>query len=144
MRSLIRLVLVAVVAIIGYNYFYGTAAEKAQSKEIVDDVADSGKKIFKSIGNLLKSEKEKFNNGKYDEAMGDLKKVFGNLKKQANTQGAEIKEELADLDKRREHLEEEIKQNEGTKDEKKTKKLREEFSKLTDAAKILIEKMGNK
>ena len=142
MRSLIRLVLVAVVGIIGYNYFYGTAAEKAQSKEIVDDVADSSKKIFKSIGNLLKSEKEKFNNGKYDEAMGDLKKIFGNLKEKANTQGADIKQELADLDKRRENLEEEIKQSEGAKDEKKTKKLREEFSKLTDAAKILIEKMG--
>ena len=144
MRSLIHLIIVAVIAIIGYNYFYGTVEEKAQSKEIVDSVADSSKKIFKSVGGLLKSEKEKFDNGKYDEAMGDLKNVFANLKQKASTEGSAIKEELAELDLQREKLAEDIKENAPKQDDNKTKKLKEDFDKLTEAAKVLMEKLGEK
>ncbi len=142
MKSIIRLVLVAVIAIIGYNYFYGTTEEKAQSKEIVDEVADSSKKIIGSIGKLLKSEKEKFDDGKYDEAMGDLKGIFNNLKKEANSRGSEIQQEVEALELKRKDLEQEIEKSEDQPNNKKnTEKLKEDFEKLTEAAKILVEKM---
>ncbi len=144
MKSLIRLAIIIVLGIIGYNYFYGTVEEKAQSKEIVDEVGSAGKKIFKSVGNLLKSEKTKYENGKYDEAMGDLKQVFGKLKERANTEGSDIKQELKELDKRREKLEKDIQSDDVKTNEDKKKKLKDEFEKISEAAKILIEKMQNK
>ena len=62
MKSILKLALILVVGILIYNYFLGTDEEKQQSKEIFTEVRDLGKAAW----GLLKSEKEKFDEGKYD------------------------------------------------------------------------------
>ncbi|HNM26497.1 MAG TPA: hypothetical protein PKL15_13740, partial [Saprospiraceae bacterium] len=64
-RSLIKIGLVLIVAILVYNRFFGTSAEKEQSKKIFGEMRD----VVVSVGQLVKSEKTKFDAGKYDGAL---------------------------------------------------------------------------
>jgi Sec-independent protein translocase protein TatA len=64
-KSLLKLGLILVIAVIGYNYFFGTAEEKEQSREIIGKVRDVGRDAW----GLLKSEKAKLDEGKYDGAL---------------------------------------------------------------------------
>lgn len=102
MMRLLRLGIFIVVAILGYNYFLGDEVEKEQSREIVGKAADLGKDAW----NLLKGEKEKFQEGKYDGAVDQLKSLYGNLKEQATKiRDSGALDRLADLEKRRQELE---------------------------------------
>ena len=78
-RSLIKLGLILVVGILVYNYFFGTPAEKQQSKAIFEDV----RSLTKSAVGLLESEKEKFDEGKYDDAVDKVGGLLDNLKGKA-------------------------------------------------------------
>lgn len=78
-KILIRIVVALVVMIITYNYFLGDAQEKKNSRRIVGQVAELGK----SVVNLLKSETEKFDKGKYDNALGNLKSALSITKERA-------------------------------------------------------------
>jgi len=76
MRKIISLVVVVVALVIGYNLYFGTPEEKANAREIVDEV----KNIGKASWDLLKSEKEKMEAGKYDDAADKIKGIFERLK----------------------------------------------------------------
>jgi len=73
-KSILKIGLLLVVGILGYNYFFGTAEEKAQAKGIINKGADVGKDAF----GLLRGEVAKFKSGKYDDA---LDKIGGLLDK---------------------------------------------------------------
>lgn len=102
MRSLIKLALVIVVVLIGYNYFFGTSNEKMESQEIVEQIKGLGK----SIGELLKSEKDKFQEGKYDELFDNIGDMFDNLKEKIASTDTHSREELDRLEQEKTHLEE--------------------------------------
>jgi hypothetical protein len=77
-RSLLKLGLLLLVGILFYNYFFGTEVEKTQSKEIFGKVRDVGKDAW----GLLRSEKSKLDEGKYDGAVdkvGSTVESLGNL-----------------------------------------------------------------
>jgi len=61
-----------VVAILGYNYFFGTAQEKEQAQEIFSKGAD----VIGSGANLLKSEYKKYGDGKYDGALDNISTIL--------------------------------------------------------------------
>lgn len=108
-RSLLKLGLVLLVAVLGYNYFFGTAEEKEQSREIVNKVRDVGRDAW----GLLKSEKAKLNDGKYDGAVdkvgntvskvGDLLSGLSKTAKDLNDSGA--LERLSELQEKQAALE---------------------------------------
>ena len=79
LRSLIKLAIFLVAGILVYNYFFGTPEEKAQSKEVFSDIKD----LTKSAVGLLKSEKQKFDDGKYDDAVDKIGGLIDNLKGKA-------------------------------------------------------------
>ena len=79
LRSLIKLAIFLVAGILVYNYFFGTPEEKAQSKEVFSDIKD----LTKSAVGLLKSEKQKFDDGKYDDAVDKIGGLIENLKGKA-------------------------------------------------------------
>lgn len=101
MRTLIKLVLIVVVVLVGYNYFYGTSEEKSESQEIVDKVKDLGK----SIGSLLKNEKNKFDEGKFDNLFDNLGSVFKKLEDKIDGQDDASKGVLEDLKQKKNNLE---------------------------------------
>lgn len=105
MKSLLKLLAVVVVGVLIYNYFFGTPEEKATSKEIFTDVRDLGKATW----GLLKSEKQKFDEGKYDEAVDKVEGLLGSLKSKAKSSDDDASlAKLEELERRRLELEQEV------------------------------------
>jgi len=75
-RSIFTTAFFLVVVILGYNYFFGTAQEKEQAQEIFSKGAD----VVGSGASLLKSEYEKYGDGKYDGALDKISTILGKLK----------------------------------------------------------------
>lgn len=103
LRSLIKLGLFLVAGILVYNYFFGTAEEKAQSKQIFTEIKD----VTKSAVGLLKSEKKKFDEGKYDDAVDKIGGLIDNLKGKAEKleDNRELLDQIADLQSQQRSLE---------------------------------------
>jgi len=103
MKSLIKLALLIVVGVLGYNYFLGTPEEKASSEKVFNQV----KAVGKSIGDLVKQEKQKFADGKYDKAFDKLGDVYGQAKEKLSKNDTSEQSELDQLEKRKRELERE-------------------------------------
>lgn len=107
MKGLIRIVLMLVVGILVYNYFFGSADEKAQSKEVFTTVKDLGKATW----DLLKSEKEKFDEGKYDEAVDKIGDLLSSIKDKAEAvNDSGLLDQITQLEERQERLEDQAKE----------------------------------
>ncbi|MBK7870172.1 MAG: hypothetical protein IPJ74_05525 [Saprospiraceae bacterium] len=81
MKSLIKLAILLIIGILVYNYFFGSQEEKETSKKIFGEVRDLGKATW----DLLRSEKQKFNDGKYDEAVDKVGGLLDKLRGHAET-----------------------------------------------------------
>lgn len=71
-RTAIRVVLLLVVGILLYNFFFGTEGEKEDGKRIVSEFKDVGV----AVKDLLSSEKQKLDEGKYDDALDKMGGLF--------------------------------------------------------------------
>lgn len=119
MRSLIKLGLILVVAILGYNYFFGSVEEKAQSKEIFKKVGELGKASW----SLLKSEKAKLDEGKYDTTIDKIGDVFDGLRSHARSNNdRESLQRLSELERERQQLEQRMTEIEAEKARQSTSK----------------------
>lgn len=111
-RSLLKLGLILVAGILVYNYFFGTVEEKEQSKEIFGKVRDVGKDAW----SLLKNEKAKFEDGKYDgavdkvgksvEGLGELLGKLSSTAKDLNDSGA--LDHISELQEKQRALQEQL------------------------------------
>lgn len=133
MRTILRLGLIILAVIIGYNYFFGDSGEKTESKEIVEQVKDLGGKIV----DLVKNEKERMEEGKYDGIFRNLESVFHKLEQQIDTASTAEKEELSQLETEKEELETQIKES----DENETPD--HEKQELEDRIEMLMQKTEN-
>ena len=102
LRSLIKLGLFLLAGILVYNYFFGTPEEKAQSKQIFTEIKD----VTKSAVGLLKTEKQKFDEGKYDDAVDKIGGLIDNLKGKAEQleDNRELLDQIADLQQKQRSL----------------------------------------
>jgi len=134
-RSLIKFGLLLVVLVVGYNLFFGTEEEKAQSKEIISKGKDVLTEVFdfgKSAVNLLKTEKDKFDEGKYDGDLDKLGDIFDQWKDKAeDLQDSELVDKIVDLERTRLSLQQEMEESrpEGY-DQKEKSKLKEDWEQL--------------
>jgi len=94
-RFIITIAFFLVIALLGYNYFYGTAQEKEQAQEIFS----KGAEVVGAGADLLKSEYQKFQGGKYDEALNNINNLLSKVKEQ----GGELHEEIDSGKQRKEH-----------------------------------------
>lgn len=101
---LIKLAILAVVGILGYNYFFGTSEEKEQSTKVFGQV----KEVAVSVGELAKSEKVKYDAGKYDAALDKLAGAYKKAREGAQKVDASLRKRIGELEKRRAGLEAEI------------------------------------
>ncbi len=106
MRFLIRLAILLVLGILVYNYFFGTQAEKETSKKIFGEVRDLGKATW----DLLRSEKQKFDEGKYDEAADKIGNLLDRLRGHAETieNNKDLLARLDELERKRKELQRDI------------------------------------
>ena len=138
--KIIKYGLILIVGILGYNYFLGTPEEKATSKKIFQEV----KEVGVEVGNLVKSEKQKFDKGKYDGALRKVKGVYENLKDKASylddkvmSRLDKLDEERADLEKRLDNVSED-----NTDEAKKTRKnLKKDLDNLLKETEDLVKNL---
>ena len=92
---------------VGYNYFFGTAAEKQNAQKIVSQVTGLGADVI----NLLVSEKDKFDEGKYDQALDKIGLAISSLKDLAADAvdgGQAWLDKLQDLEQQQDQLEKQL------------------------------------
>lgn len=136
MRSLLKLGLLLVAAILVYNYFFGDAQEKAQSKEIFHKVGELGKASWA----LLKSEKSKLDQGKYDTALDKIDNVYRDLRSHARSENdVESLRRLAELERERQELEQRMAEIEAEKAQQSASKRPLGTSLLEDEKELKID-----
>lgn len=100
-KLLFRLGFFLLVGVLIYNYFLGTPEEKETSKTIFREARDLGKASWA----LLKTEKAKLDQGKYDTALDRIETLIGQLKERARSgKDRETLEQLAELEQQRRTL----------------------------------------
>ncbi len=100
-KLLIRLLILLVIGVLVYNYFLGTPEEKESSKTIFREV----KQLGKSTWALLKSEKTKMEEGKYDAALDKIGLLYEELEERARSgKDRESLDRLMELDRQRRAL----------------------------------------
>lgn len=142
MRSLIKLGLILVAGILVYNYFFGDETEKAQSREIFEKVGDLGRAGI----NLLKTEKEKFDDGKYDDALDKIGGLFDKVRSKAeDLNDSELLRDISRLEDKRQELKERVDRNapEGYSNEEKDS-LREEWKALMEDSEKVMQRLEDK
>lgn len=99
-KNLIKLAIVLIIGILIYNYFLGTEAEKETSRKIFKEVKD----VAVGVKDLVKSEKEKFDAGKYDDAVDKVGALLGRLKQSAKDFDEKYLDRIDELEKKRKEL----------------------------------------
>lgn len=102
-KNLIKIGLLLVAGILVYNYFYGTDEEREQSRQFFQEVKELGAAAW----SLLKSEKAKLDEGKYDEALSNIGDLFEALRAQAEAGGQAV-ERIGELERERRALEDRL------------------------------------
>ena len=97
-RFIITTAFLLVIGLLSYNYFFGTAEEKEQAKEIFS----KGAEVVDAGADLLKSEYRKYEDGKYDEALDNINNLLSKLK----THGGELVDEINNWEQRKTDWEE--------------------------------------
>ncbi len=142
-RFILRIGLMLVVGLLLYNYFLGTPEEKASSERIFNDVKDLGKSAWA----LLKQEKEKLNEGKYDEALTRIEDVFASIKGEAekNNDQATL-EEIRSLEYDQQKLKDRISTTnlKASEDNEEKKEISNEWQRILNKTEKIMEETENK
>lgn len=149
MRTLLKLALLLIVGVLVYNYFMGSEEEKATSEKVFRQV----KEVGQSIGELIKTERQKFQDGKYDQAFEKLGDAYEKLKGKVDQEDTrEEKAILEKLEKQKEALEQEkdrlerelARENPDEKVVKRSPSFEEELQQLVDETSRLLDRVMKK
>lgn len=141
-KSLLKLLAVLVIGIIIYNLFLGTDQEKQGAKKIVGEVKDLGV----AVTDLLKSEKEKFDKGKYDKAIDKIGTMLSNLKRNAKEFDENYVSRIEELERKRQQLKnelDELDENSGTANNGDTNAIKQDSKELLQEIEDLVEEMDS-
>jgi chromosome segregation ATPase len=103
-RSLLKLGLLLLAGILVYNYFFGTSEEKENSRKIFGQIHG----VVSSVGDLIQSEKHKFDAGKYDAALAKLGGAYKALRTQASRLDDKMLRRLDELEQRKAGIQQEL------------------------------------
>jgi hypothetical protein len=103
-RSLFKLAALLIAGILVYNYFLGTNEEQENSRKVFGQIRG----VVTSVGQLVRSEKDKFDAGKYDAALDKLGGVYKAVRAQAQHVDEKVIKRLDGLESRKADLEQEL------------------------------------
>lgn len=103
-RSLFKIGILLVGAILVYNYFFGSNTEQENSKRIFGQMRD----VVVSVGQLVKTEKNNFDAGKYDTALEKLGGAYRAVRDRAQFVDQKVLQRLDELEIRKARLQTEI------------------------------------
>jgi hypothetical protein len=139
LRSLMSLGFVLICGILVYNYFFGSPDEKATSGKIFGET----KNLVVSVKDLLKSEKSKFDSGKYDKAINQVDGIIEKLRGEASSNNqTDLLSKIEDLEKRKERLDgvvQDIKKLDPSKQDKMNPKVSDAMDALVRETEVLIQ-----
>jgi Sec-independent protein translocase protein TatA len=95
---------------------------------------------------LLKEEKAKFDEGKYDNAIKEVGELISNIKNQVEGVDGEMLDRINDLEKQKESIEGELEQSQGSGGEiskEKIEKLKKQFENLTEKTGQVLKDLKN-
>ncbi len=139
-KHIIKIGLLLLVGILGYNYFFGTATEKANSQKIFGQV----KEVAVSVKDLVRQEKHKFDAGKYDKALQKLGGAYKGIREKLSGLDKNILKRIDGLDKRKAQLQDELQEVKKSGDTDKQNELQDKLSKLVDDTETLINSVKDK
>lgn len=125
MRRLISLAFVLLVGIVGYNYFFGDETEKEQARNIVKKTKDIGLEIK----SLVQDEKDRYEDGKYDNVINKIKNVVSK-DEELSKEYADDLNEIEEIQKDLEREQRKKQRNSDSYDEQKEKLLKEQLEGL--------------
>jgi hypothetical protein len=79
--KLIKWGLIIIIAVLAYNYFFGTEEEREQSKSIFKQT----KEVGVAVVDFVKDETEKVKDGKYDDVIDNISGFLEELKTDSNS-----------------------------------------------------------
>ncbi len=150
-KSLLKLGVLLVIGVVGYNSFFGTAEEKAEAKELRQKAG----KVLKQAGGalldlgkdgvaILKKERSKFREGKYDQAVEKVSGLISNIKDKVEGTGGELLDQVKDLEKQRDAITKTLEKakdaTDGMSDEAK-ETLTKDFENLTDKTEEVLKQL---
>lgn len=103
-RSLLKIGVLLVASILIYNFFFGTDAEKEQSRKVFGQVRG----VVVSVGDLLKTERAKFDAGKYDGALEKLGDAYQAVRNGVKNMDEKVSKRLEELEQRKAALQKEV------------------------------------
>ncbi len=103
-RSLLKIAALLIAGILVYNYFFGTNEEQENSRKVFGQIRG----VVSSVGQLVRSEKDKFDAGKYDAALDKLGGVYKAIRTQARHMDEKVIKRLDELEGRKVELEQEL------------------------------------
>lgn len=94
MRKFIFTLLLLLAGYIGYMYYFGKGDDKANAKVIVSETKD----VAKAVGDFLKRQKDKYDDGEFDRLIDKVGNTVEKLKSSSDNQD-EVKQTLLELEK---------------------------------------------
>ena len=145
-KTAIKIGLILFVGILAYNRFFGTETEKQEAKEDISKIKDIGT----SAWNLLKAERQKYKDGKYDNAVekiesgvDKMKDIYAVLRENAEkVKDSGILDKLDGLEEQRKEIEEALSSE--NPDSYDTKKLNADLKNLMNETEGVIKDFKEK
>lgn len=141
-RKLLTFIIVLAAGLLAYNFFLGTPEEQAKAKETTSKVKEAGGAVI----DLLRSEKEKFSQGKFSDDLDKLGNIFNGIKDSAGGNSSKYNDEFAKLEEMKRELEQKAKALEGQSEENvsaKGKDLQHDMKNILNKFQSLKEKINS-
>ncbi len=142
-RRLFSLLILFVIGWIVYVQFWGSPDEKALRQNLFENV----KETSKTVGNIIRSSKDKVKDGSFDDALNKIGDSIGSLAEEAKGMGEKYSTQIQDLNKRKTQLDnllEKLKlKKEDETDEEAVERAERDLSQKIDKVNKSLEKLVN-
>jgi len=140
-KRLFLLVILFVIGWVVYVQFWGSADEKALRQNLFENV----KETSKTVGNIIRSSKDKVKEGSFDDALSKIGSSIGSLTEEAKGMGEKYSTQLESINERKEQLDNlleklKLKKEEET-DEEAIERAERDFSQKIDKVNKSLEKL---
>ncbi len=94
MRKILFTVILLLAGYVGFMYFFGKGEDKTNAETIVNETKDLGK----AVGEFLKKQKDKYDDGEFDQLIDKVSKSLEKLKSNKSENKEDVKDNLRDLE----------------------------------------------
>ncbi len=95
MRKILFTIILLLAAYVGYMYYFGKGDDKAKAEIIVQESKDLGV----AVADFLGRQKEKYDEGEFDELIDKVSAMLGKLKSGSEDNQDEVQDNLRNLQK---------------------------------------------